>query len=367
MIIIDLFKIILNLIYVPFKYLKKQNKILFLSRQTNTVSLEYRMIIEEILKHKNIKIVTITKKIDKNIISYICNFFLIFKQMYHLGTTKVVITDGYSIPVSILNHNKELIIIQLWHANGIIKKIGLQTLNNRTPFQRKLAIKMNMHKNYTYVISSSKETSKVFKEAFGVSNKQLLNYGTPMLDYIYYNHNNKKEEIMEKYKLDKNKKIIVYLPTYRKEKIHYDTFINNVDYEKYQLVIKRHPVDKENIINKNVTIIKNYIAEDILSIADYVISDYSNVVFEAILSKKRTYCYIYDYDIYEKEFGFNIDLKENFGKYSFENIDELLNQIEKESYDYKYAQKFASKYIENFDGNSTRKIANFIINKYKSL
>ena len=40
MIVIELFKILLNLIYMPFKILKTQNKITFISRQSNTLSLE---------------------------------------------------------------------------------------------------------------------------------------------------------------------------------------------------------------------------------------------------------------------------------------------------------------------------------------
>ena len=357
MFLIDIFKIILNILYLPFKCLKKKNKILFLSRQANQVSLEYSMLIKELSKNGDIEIVTITKKIEKQFRSYLFNFFLLFKQMYHLGTSKVVITDGYSVPISILKHRKDLIIIQMWHANGIIKKIGLQTLEKRSKKQKKLAIKMNMHKNYNYVISSSKHSSVVFSKAFNVNLKNILNFGTPMLDYIYYKKNDKSKEIKEKYNLY-DKKIIVYLPTYRKNIIDYNILLKNIDFNKYYLIMKKHPVDKLKTDDKRLIIINDYIAEDLISVADYVISDYSNVVFESILSNKKTYCYIYDYEKYKKNFGLNIDIKKQF-KYSFENISELVNVLDN-NYDMQYAKSFAKKYIENFDGKCTERIISFI-------
>ena len=359
---IDIFKALLNILYCPFKLLKRKRKILFLSRQSNKLSLEYSILIDS-LKHRDnsIKIKTITKKIEKNIPSLISNFFLLFNQMYHLATSKIIITDGYSIPISVLKHNKGLTIIQLWHANGIIKKIGLQTLKKRSKKATQLALKMNMHKNYDYVISSSEKTSIVFSKAFGVKLNKILNYGTPTLDYIYNHKNNKSKEIKKKYHLNNNKKIIVYLPTYRKEPTNYKEIIDKIDFNKYQLIIKKHPIDNTEINTNNIIVIKKFIAEDIISVADYVISDYSNVVFEALLSGKETYCYIYDYEQYKKEFGFNIDLKKEFKNFSFAEFSDIINEIEKDNYNFQEAKKFVNKYVENFDGKSTKRITNFLL------
>lgn len=358
---IDIFKFILNIIYCPFKLIKKQDKVLFLSRQSNKVSLDYRLLIAELKKHdSNLKIKVISKKLEKNFISLLSNFFLLFFQMYQIATSKIVITDGYSICISILKHSNKTTIIQMWHANGIIKKIGLQTLNVRSEKNRKLALKMNMHKNYDYVISSSNQTSKVFSEAFNVNMNKILNYGTPTLDYIYNHKNDKRDEIKNKYKLQ-DKKTIVYLPTYRNEPINLDKIIKFIDFNKYQLVVKNHPVDKTKVNLKQVINIKDYIAEDLISVADYVISDYSNVVFEALLSGKKTYCYIYDHERFKKEFGFNIDLQKEFSKFSFSNFDDIIKEIEKDNYDFKEANKFLYKYIENFDGKATKRICEFIL------
>ncbi len=361
MIVIDIFKIILNIIYIPFKWKKTKHKILFLSRQTNEPSLEYQRIIEKLKKeHDKIEIVVLTKKLERSFLSLLKNFFFLFRQMYHLATSKIVITDGYSIPISILNHKKSLIIIQLWHANGIIKKIGLQTLPTRTKIQKKLALKMNMHKNYTYVIASSKKTAKIFEEAFGVSKQQIRILGTPMLDYLF-EKKNEKQQLRKKYHLSTTKKTIVYLPTYRTTPIAYETIKKDFDFEHYQLVMKPHPVDHHPAIDENIIFIEHELAEDIISLADYVITDYSNVAFEAVLTGKKTYFYVYDYQEYKTSPGLNVDIEKELKEYSFTKFQDLMNHIKHQEYSYEKINQFTKQHVSTFDGKCTDRIVTWIL------
>ena len=80
-----------------------------------------------------------------------------------------------------------------------------------------------------------------------------------------------------------------------------------------------------------------------------------------MLSGKETYCYIYDYEQYKKEFGFNIDLKKEFKNFSFAEFSDIINEIEKDNYNFQEAKKFVNKYVENFDGKSTKRITNFLL------
>ena len=47
-----------------------------------------------------------------------------FKQMYHLATSRVVVLDSYCIVASVLKKKKGTTIIQMWHALGSFKKFG---------------------------------------------------------------------------------------------------------------------------------------------------------------------------------------------------------------------------------------------------
>lgn len=357
MFLLEICKFFENIIYMPFKLFKSKRKITFISRQFESTPLEFQMIIDS-LKDEDIKIVSIAKMLHKNPKSVIENFFLFFKEMYHIATSKILVIDGYCVLASTLWHKKNLIIIQTWHANGIIKKIGLQTLNSRSNFQRKLAIHMNMHKNYDYVLSSSKESSKVFLEAFDIKKENLLEIGTPMLDYLY----NGKYKIKNK-EFHKNKKPnVIYMPTVRKgKKLDMSDFVNNFNYDKYNLYLKLHPAYQDDNIDPRVNVIKGYTGEQVLSIADYIITDYSNIMFEAGLEKIKVLLYIPDIDKYKKNPGLNINIDKEF-KYSYKKAEDVLNMLDRK-YDMDYLTKFVNKYIETYDGKCVSRIKDFLLEK----
>ena len=357
MFLLEICKLIENIIYLPFKLLKAKRKITFISRQGDATPLEFQMIIDS-LKDEDIKIVSIAKMLHKNPKSLIENFFLFFKEMYHIATSKMLIVDGYCIMASTLKHKKNLIIMQTWHANGIVKKIGLQTLENRTPFQRRLAKHMNMHKNYDYVLSSSKETSKVFLEAFDINKKSLLEIGTPMLDYLYNKDNKIEDKIFER----NGKLNVIYMPTVRKgEKLDMQGLLDGFDFKKYNLFLKLHPAYQDNNIDSRIKLIKGYSGEQVLSVADYIITDYSNIMFEAGLQDIPVILYIPDIVKYKKNPGLNINIEKEF-KYTTRDIKEVLKMLNNK-YDIKYLKKFVKKYIEIYDGKCTERIKEFILEK----
>lgn len=357
MFLLEICKFLENIIYLPFKLLKSKRKITFISRQGDKTPLEFQMIIDS-LKDEDIKIVSIAKMLHKNPKSVIENFFLFFKEMYHIATSKVLIIDGYCIMASTLWHKKNLTIIQTWHANGIIKKIGLQTLENRSNFQRKLAVHMNMHKNYDYVLSSSKHSSSVFLEAFDINKENLLEIGTPMLDYLY----NKGYKINDK-KFDRKGKLnVIYMPTVRKgEKLDMKDLVENFNFEKYNLFLKLHPAYQDDNIDPRINLVKGYSGEQMISVADYVITDYSNIMFEAGIEGVPVILYIPDIEEYRKHPGLNIDVEKEF-KYTYKDIKDVLKMLDKK-YDMKYLKEFVNKFIETYDGKCTDRIKDFILKK----
>ncbi|MFR3386223.1 MAG: CDP-glycerol glycerophosphotransferase family protein [Lachnospiraceae bacterium] len=71
------------------------------------------------------------------------------------ATSKVVILDGYCILASVLNHKKDLRIVQMWHAMGALKKFGYAALGNEEGKNPEISKILQMHRNYDYVICSS--------------------------------------------------------------------------------------------------------------------------------------------------------------------------------------------------------------------
>lgn len=360
-------KAFLNVIYFFVKMCPTKNKVVMLSRQSNKKSVDFELIEKEILNRTdNVEVKILCKVLKKDIKERINYCFYILKCMYHIATSRVCILDGYSIPISILNHKKDLEIIQIWHASGAIKKFGYQSLNKKEGRGTEIARIMNMHKNYKHVMAPSKVTASFYEEAFDVERDKIFINGLPRLDYIL-DENLTKSKIKEFYKeypkfKDGNKKNILYAPTFRKNSDNIngmEHLKNSINKSKYNLIIKAHPLDK-NKIEDEYLINKKYNTYDLLKIADYVITDYSAVAFEASILNKPLYFYVYDIHEYEKARGLNVDLYQEMNSSTNTDIKEIIDLIEDNKYDYNQLEEFRNKYIENNSNNNTDKLVDFI-------
>lgn len=367
---IRIWNLINSFIYMFLKLLRTKNKITFISRQTNNENIDFNLIIEELKKQdNNIETVVLNRKIGKSLKLKVKYVFHMYKQMYHIATSRVVILDGYCIAISNLKHKKDLKVIQIWHALGSLKKFAYSILDKNEGSDKKMAKHMNMHKNYTYVLTSSECSKKHFQEAFNVKEEQMKVIPLPRVDFLksqYY-----KEKTAEKFydyypQVGKQKQKILYVPTFRKKVKNalFNDLINNVDYNKYDLIIKTHDdteliyVSKEKFYSKET----NFTGMELLHVADYVITDYSAIVFEAAVASKPVYFYNYDYKKYINNRGFYIDYINEMPGLISNNIREIIKEIEKDNFDYERLNEFKNKYISNEYSNNTEMLVNLINN-----
>ena len=235
-IILRIFRYSLNIIYFFFKLFKtNKNKITFLSRQDNNITLDMKLIRDELLKeNKDLELVFLCKRFDnikKHFISY--GIYTI-KTMYHVATSQVCIVDSYSLPISILKHKKNLKVMQIWHAMGAIKKFGYQTVGKESGRKTYIAEELKMHKNYDKIISGSSSMTKYFMEAFGYSKYYFLNYWHPIIYYLLNNNDALKEKVLNKYNGLSKKINILYAPTFRTTNDNeIKALIENIDFDKY--------------------------------------------------------------------------------------------------------------------------------------
>lgn len=355
--IINIYIIFLNIIYLVFKLNKTKKKVFFLSRQTNNLSIDYKLIIEELeKKYPDYEVVCLTKKIEKKPLTFfIKSNILIFKQMYHLSTSEVCIIDGYNLSVSVLKHKKSLKVIQIWHALGAVKKFGYQISDS------KINKALKQHKNYDYIIGSSLRTKEIYKEAFGYDDKYILDIGMPRVDYILKNKN--KNKVLKIYPEFKKKKIVLYAPTFRENNNYKIEQLVNEFNNDFIVILKLHPAIKikEENFNENVCLCKEFNTLELLSVADYVITDYSAISIEASILDKKLYFYVYDYEEYVKYPGLNIDLYNYFKGYIYKDPIKIVNKIKEDKYDFSLVKKYKKDFITNLNGNITKNLVNFIM------
>ncbi|MEG0830374.1 MAG: CDP-glycerol glycerophosphotransferase family protein [Anaerovoracaceae bacterium] len=352
---------ILKMTYWGMKKCKVRNKVTFISRQTNSVTLDFSMISNCLLQEYScVEIKMLAMKLEGSIFHKIRYAFHMIRQMYHIATSKVVVLDGYCIVASVLDHKEGTKIIQLWHALCAIKKFGCQTLDTEEGSSSQVAQIMRMHENYDLVMCASEATAAFYEKSFNVSRDKIKILGMPRVDVIK-NPKNKNEEILGQYPEFAGKKTILYIPTFRKnEGAKVDSLIKGVDREKYNLLIKLHPLDLTQI-DKTLQVDRKYGTYDLLKFADYIITDYSAVSVEASILDKPVFFYIYDFNEYKKNRGLNVDIYKEMGQAASEDINKIIHWIETNQYDIEKLRNFRDKYVETLNTDNTQAIAHQII------
>jgi len=155
----------------------------------------------------------------------------------------------------------------------------------------------------------------------------------------------------------------LYCPTFRKTNNDIDKInelIDSIDYQKYNLVIKLHPLTNCEISDKRVVVDREFNTYEIGFVSDIIITDYSAVVFELSCLNKPIYFYAYDKIEYidNRDFYLNYDT-DMPGPISY-SIKELLKDISSKKYDYRKLSFFREKYIANCKVSYTGDICAFI-------
>lgn len=368
--IIQVWKVFMRFIYFFFKLLKTQNKITFMSRQTDTRNIDFELLVEEIKKRDaSMKTIVLNRRLEKGIKAKISYGIYMFKQMYHMATSKVIIIDSYSILVSILNQKKETKVIQIWHALGSLKKFGYSILGKKEGRNPKTAKVMDMHKHNDYIITSSEISKKYFMEAFNAKEEQMIVLGLPRIDFLQSKtqEKNVKEKFYSIYEeLNNDKENILYVPTDRKgKKVKVDKVVKSIDYNKYNLIVKTH-TGREIVYVDNNKIEKGifFLGLELLHVADYIITDYSAIVYEAAVTKKPIYLYAYDYETYMDDRGTYINYKEEMPGPICTSFSEIMKLVQEKEYNIEKEQNFCNKYVENLSKNATKTLTEFIISNF---
>lgn len=365
----------LNVIYSFIKLFKTKNKITFISRQSNNIPIDFKLLKDDLNKrYPDYKVVILCKDLQMGFIGKILYIFHMFRQMYHIATSKVVVLDSYCITISLLKHKKSLVVIQMWHALGAFKKFGYSVQNKKEGTNTKIVKLMRMHKNYNYIFSSSPSCSKFFAQAFGYSTDQVVSYPLPRLDLLKDKNYIKEinDKILSKYPSLSKKKNILYAPTFRINKsgidrkkksidIYLDKLINEIDFDKYNLIVKFHPLSDEQISDERVICDNEYNTTDFLNIVDYVITDYSAIIYEVAYLLKPVYFYDFDIKEYTENRDFYLDINKDMPGLVTDDPKIIINSINNNEYDISKIKKFSNDNIIKCKKSYTEDISDFII------
>ena len=150
----------LRFLYLFLRPLRVRNKVVFFSRQSSEIPLDFRLLAEELGRQSpETEVRYFCRKMRRrtNLVTYA---LFILRSLYHLATASVAVTDTYSIQLCILGSKRDQTIVQIWHALGAVKQFSYQCLDRPGGQTSALARAMDMHRNYDYVLCTSEATRR---------------------------------------------------------------------------------------------------------------------------------------------------------------------------------------------------------------
>ncbi|WP_283096092.1 CDP-glycerol glycerophosphotransferase family protein [Apilactobacillus xinyiensis] len=246
----------------------------------------------------------------------------VFKILPTIMTGSLIFCDNYFPFLGGMYHSHKTKIIQLWHANGAIKKFGWEdpTTSLRSKSDKKRFQKV--YDSFDDYVVASETMGKVFENSYHVPFERMKMIGYPRSDRLFHH---KWQDLAKKrvYKAApelKNKRVILYAPTYR-EDIGFNPpkDLSKVlsSTEDAVVVVKLHPLlkDREHELqqisnNQNLCFYSQLSTNDLLSVTDTLITDYSSIAFDfALLPKAHSLLFfMFDLDKYKKDPGIQDDM-----------------------------------------------------------
>ena len=257
-------------------------------------------------------------------------------------------------------------IFQTWHAVGAFKKFGLE--DHSLKKRNALSVKRfkESYRNIDYVLNGSTIMGNIFKQSFGVDDKSLLNFGMPSSDF-YMNItkiNNAKDYMIRAYPELNGQTVITYTPTYRDNVFNVSELEIDIEHmltalpENYSIIFRLHPsviYNDRKFNNKRVLNLSNKESiENVLSVTDILITDYSSVAFDFANFNKPIIFYPYDLDDYKITRGLTGEYSNLVvGQIAYSTLD-IVNIINRNNFDISDIETFKNKWNEFSKGNNTQ-------------
>lgn len=293
-----------------------------------------------------------------------------------LATARYIFISYDSNAFSCLPIRKGTTVIQVWHGCGALKRVGMSSLGiGKNISGGRLERKMfPVCRHMDFITISSPGVAWAYEEAFDLKKgdgQRICPVGTSRTDVFFMEDRilNATHSVRDAVGVGKDKKIILYAPTFRGETsaaklpdgMNYEELYRNLA-DKYVLLVKNHPLIKEKMeIPVNMTDfvidVTSYAIDDLLMAADICISDYSSLIFDYSLLRRPMIFFVYDIEEYDDWRGLYYPFEQFCPGPIAKTTADIISAIKSDNlFDEKKMDDFHALQMASCDGNATERI-----------
>ena len=315
-----------------------------------------------------------TSGVDKRIK---CVRYKSLRYFLLVNTAEFFITNARTDPYRIYWHKRKgQKYVMLWHGGVALKRIEKDAEAQLSySYLKKAKIDSKV---CDLMISGCRFQTSLLKEKFWYDG-EILEKGIPRNDVFFdkARHPEMRERICRKYGISPDSRIVLYAPTFRRDKsiepyrINWSRVVPELrkiyGTEKVSILLRLHPnligkADASSLVNDEsvIDVTRYHDMQELLCVSDLLITDYSSSMFDITMLKKP--CMLYATDIEKYNRGYYFD----FAELPFplaRNEEELIGNIRTfDSAAYEEAvESFFEKHIGLCeDGNASKAIAGWL-------
>ncbi|MDL5039894.1 CDP-glycerol glycerophosphotransferase family protein [Heyndrickxia coagulans] len=356
----------------------RPDKITFASYRTDRLEGNLAGLYTELKKsYPGMRYIFLFKKMNATKTGKLSYVLHMLRACRHIATSAYFIIDDYYFPLYLIKRIRDTEVIQLWHAAGAFKKFGYSTAGKSFGPSEAYTKHVPIHSNYSKVVVSSSEVIPFYAEAFRMPEEDIVPLGLPRTDVLFRKENGlrARQKLFSRYPELRGKKLILYAPTFR-GKSHGNTKTDiGPNFSamkkrlgaKYALIVKLHPYlptatpARPELSGFVYQLDEDFSTEEILLLSDFLITDYSSIIFDYSLLNRPIAFFAKDLDAYEQERGFYYDFGSFVPGPVFDRTESLAQWIQNGPYDLEKVQQFAQRFFDDFDGKAARRIAETLI------
>jgi CDP-ribitol ribitolphosphotransferase len=240
----------------------------------------------------------------------------LIRGMYHLQTSGLFVVDNAYLPIHVAPHRPMTTVVQVWHAAGALKRFGLDTAAPLTEPERTF-----LHRYYDAVVVGGEWTRAPYAAALRTPIERVLALGSPRTDFFFDETAMAaaRARVLRAHPTLEGRRIVLYAPTFR-GRGEGKRAAPGMDAVKlraslpadHALVLKTHPnLDPAATPTDGYDVIADPIQDinDLLALADILITDYSSSIVEFALLRRPIILLVGDLAEYEIDPGLYLDYR----------------------------------------------------------
>jgi CDP-ribitol ribitolphosphotransferase len=286
----------------------------------------------------------------------------LLRGMYLVRTSGLVVVDNAYLPVHVAPHRRGTQVVQVWHAEGALKRFGVDVVRGLDEPERTF-----LHRYYDWVVTSGEASRGAWSRALRTPVDRVLALGSPRTDFFFDEQAlaAARSRVLAAEPALAGRRVVLYAPTFRgrgprkRPGTGLDARALRAALPPTDvLVLKSHPnLDARLVATDGFDLVVEPTVDlnELLAATDILITDYSSSIFDFALLRGRMVLLVDDLEGYERDPGLYLDYRTEMIGTQVGDTDGVIEAILRDRFDLEPYEAFIRRHLGGADGRASER------------